>query len=268
MIPKIIHYCWFGSADIPEKDLKCIESWKKFCPDYEIRRWDERNYDITKNQYMYQAYQEKKWAFVSDYARLDIIYEYGGIYLDTDVEIIKNIDILLNNSAFMGFEEGKYINSGLGMGAELYHEGIKSIKELYNSLIFRNKDGTLNMLPTPQIITDFLKKNGAILNDSFQVVLGISIYPSEFFCPMSYSTGEICQTNNTFSIHHFHASWQTENEKKIVDLQRKISKIVGNRIGFKLAMIFFLPRRIILKIKTYGIKIILNLIFQKFRRLL
>ena len=267
MIPKIIHYCWFGGTDIPEKDLKCIESWKKYCPDYEIKRWDESNYDITKNQYMYQAYQEKKWAFVPDYARLDIIYEYGGIYLDTDVEIIKNIDDLLNNSAFMGFEEGKYISPGLGIGAEPYHEGIKAIRDIYSNLIFKNTDGTLNMLPSPQIVTDFLKKNGAVMNNTFQIVLRINIYPSEFFCPMSYSTGEIHKTSNTFSIHHFHASWQTEEEKRIVSLQRKLSKIIGNTLGFKLAMIISLPRRILLKVKKYGIKGLLKLIFQRIKML-
>ena len=103
MIPKIIHYCWFGGAELPEKDRKCIESWKKFCPDYQIIEWNENNYDVTKNTYMYQAYQAKKWGFVPDYARLDIIYQHGGIYLDTDVELVKNLDSLLENDAFMGF---------------------------------------------------------------------------------------------------------------------------------------------------------------------
>ena len=119
MIPKIIHYCWFGGTEIPEADQKCMASWRKYCPDYTIMRWDESNYDYTKNQYMREAYEAKKWGFVPDFARLDIVYTYGGIYLDTDVEIIRNIDDLLVNSAYMGFESGgAAVNPGLGFGAE------------------------------------------------------------------------------------------------------------------------------------------------------
>ena len=119
MIPKIIHYCWFGGNEIPEHDKKCIESWKKYCPDYKIIRWDESNYDYKKNSYMREAYEAKKWGFVPDYARLDIVYEHGGIYLDTDVELVKNIDELLEHKAYMGFEVGgEFVSPGLGFGAE------------------------------------------------------------------------------------------------------------------------------------------------------
>ena len=127
MIPKIIHYCWFGNGPIPEKDKKCINSWKKYCSDYKIIQWNEKNYDITKNKYMNQAYQQKKWGFVPDYARLDIIYTYGGIYLDTDVEIIKSFDSLLSNRGFAGFERPDYVNLGLGFGAEAENIIIKKM---------------------------------------------------------------------------------------------------------------------------------------------
>ena len=127
MIPKKIHYCWFGNNPLPEKDRKCIESWKKYCPNYEIIRHDENNYDISKNKYMKQAYESKKWGFVPDYARLDIIYNEGGIYLDTDVELTKNLDELLKYDAYMGFEDDIHVSPGLGFGAIKHHEGIKKL---------------------------------------------------------------------------------------------------------------------------------------------
>ena len=118
MIPKVIHYCWFGGNPIPEKDRRYIEGWKEKCPDYEIIEWNERNYDVSKNKYMAQAYEEKKWGFVSDYARLDLVYQYGGIYFDTDVELLKPLDNLLELEMFCGFESTKYVNFGIGFGAE------------------------------------------------------------------------------------------------------------------------------------------------------
>ena len=153
MIPKIIHYCWVGRSPKPESVLYCIESWRKYCPDYTIIEWNEDNYDFTKNKYMKQAYEKRKWGFVPDYARLDIVYNYGGIYLDTDVEIISNIDHLLDNVAFMGFEntgDGKYfVNCGQGFGAVPNNEVIGLMRDNYDDLEFIKKDGTLNMLPSP-----------------------------------------------------------------------------------------------------------------------
>ena len=147
MIPKIIHYCWFGGNPLPPSAEKCIESWKKFCPDYEIRRWDESNYDITKNQYMQEAYQCKKWGFVPDYARLDIIYDHGGIYLDTDVEIIKTFDELLDCVAFGGVEqESPYVALGLGFGAEKGNDIIRQLRDKYDELHFM-EDGQMNLTP-------------------------------------------------------------------------------------------------------------------------
>lgn len=220
---KKIHYCWFGGGDLPDSVQKCIESWKKYCKDYEIIRWDETNYDYTKNQYMLEAYQAKKYGFVSDYARLDIVYHHGGIYFDTDVEVIKPLDELLCNSAFMGFENN-YIALGLGFGAE---RGIKELKEMmkqYEKLIFINSDGSLNLKPITKYTTEYLETQGLVANGSRQRVGNIEIYPMEYFCPKNILTSECKITSKTYSIHHYDASWWGEEEKKEHERQVALRK--------------------------------------------
>lgn len=230
MIPKKIHYCWFGGGPIPEKDKKCIESWKKFCPDYEIIEWNESNYDVTKNSYMYEAYKAKKWGFVPDFARLDIIYQNGGIYLDTDVELIKNIDFLLEHKGFAGFEHPHQVALGLGFGAEKGNCLIKKMMDQYEIINFINKDGTLNLLPSPSYSTDILKQEGFLMNGTLQSQNGFYIYPKEYFCPRDYHSGISCITSNTCSIHWFNASWQTPHKKRML----KIRRIIGDKLYFKL----------------------------------
>lgn len=231
MIPKKIHYCWFGGNPLPEKDKKCIESWKKMCPDYEIIRWDESNYDITKNQYMKEAYEKKKWGFVPDFARLDIIYENGGIYLDTDVELLKNFDNLLDNEAFMGFEDGKFVNPGLCIGAVPKHETIKMICDaIYTDRHFIKADGTLDLTPSPQMNTEKLVALGMKQDNSKQIVDGITILPKDYFCPRDYVTGKMNITDNTYGIHWFNASWQSPHRKRML----KIRRIIGDDLYFKL----------------------------------
>lgn len=240
MIPKIIHYCWFGGKPIPEKDRHCIESWKKLCPDYTIMQWDESNYDITKNPYMQQAYNAKKWGFVPDFARLDIVYQHGGIYLDTDVELIKNLDDLLDNKAFMGFEDGKNVNPGSGIAAEKHHPALKQLMGIYNNLMFLKEDGSYDMTPSPVMNTEFLLKHGLKQNNQKQVVAGITIYPTEYFCPKDFFTGKLHVTDSTYSIHWFNASWQGPRQKILL----KIRRIVGPDIFFKLVAVRdFLFRR-------------------------
>lgn len=231
MIPKIIHYCWFGGGTISEKECRCIESWKKMCPDYEIVEWNESNYDITKCKYMYDAYKEKKWGFVPDYARLDIIYKYGGIYLDTDVELVKPFPALLLDNAFMGFEDGKYINLGLIFGAEKNNNLIKEIRDNYNDKSFYLEDGALNLKPSPIYSTEILIKHGLLQNNKKQIIEGIHIYPSEYFCPRDYISGKVKLTSKTVSIHWFNASWKTEKEKAQLELIYKLSKVFGKTIG-------------------------------------
>ncbi len=221
MIPKVIHYCWFGKNELPEDAKKCIGSWKKFCPDYEIIEWNETNYDVRKNKYMSDAYDEKKWAFVSDYARIDIIYNYGGIYLDTDVELLRPLDELLKDKMFCGWESRdpildekrityeNSVNLGLGFGAEKNNIALKDILDLYEKLNFINEDGSLNLMACPHYQTEILKQYG--LDDSQRTYQKLKdeiiVYPESYFSPKSMTTGKITLTDETYSIHHFSGTW-------------------------------------------------------------
>lgn len=245
MIPKVIHYCWFGNGPIPEKDKKCIESWKKYCPDYKIIRWDESNYDVSKNQYMKEAYEAKKWGFVPDFARLDIIYNNGGIYLDTDVELVRNLNDLLSNHAYFGFEEGEFINPGSGFAAEAHHIGIKKLLEIYEKRHFKNPDGSYNMTPSPVLHRDKFIELGAKMNDQKQIVSGITIYPTEYFSPYRYYTGLLRMTDNTFSIHQYNMSWIDEKAKKWTKREQKLSRIIHHKYARKIIRVISLPERTI-----------------------
>jgi len=175
-IPKVIHCCWFGGAPKGEKEKRCIESWKKFCPDYKIIEWNEENYDINNHPFVKRAYQKKKWAFVSDYARLDIIYRHGGVYLDTDVEIVKPIDELLSVQMFAGFEDIRVVNFGLGFGAEKEHPYLKEMMKAYDHLVFPDNDAELGKIACPIIQTDVLKRHGLVQNGKNQKIEKCAIY--------------------------------------------------------------------------------------------
>lgn len=229
-IPKVIHYCWFGGKKIPDQYRRWMESWKQYCPDYEIIEWNETNYDVRKNKYVRQAYEMGKWAFVSDYVRVDIINEYGGVYLDTDVELIKSIDEMLKNDAFCGFESAKYVNYGLGFGAGKGHLIVGEIKEYYDNASFVLEDGTLNQITCPIIQTEVMKKYGLICNGEFQVVEGMTVYPSRILCGMSpHSFRMQCNLDDTYAIHHYSGSWlENEQEKnKVIFYMKKWSENKG-----------------------------------------
>lgn len=225
MIPKKIHYCWLGGNPLPPLAKKCIASWKKYCPDYEIILWNEDNYDFTKHPYMQQALEAQKWGFVPDYARLDIVYQHGGIYLDTDVELIKNLDTLLNNRFYAGFESDKFVALGLGFGAEAGHPLLKKMMGDYDNYSFIKDDGTMNLLPSPVIQTDLLQKNGLSDNTGKVQFLdnNVAIYPTEYFCPRNGCFNRYKLTSNTYSIHHYAASWMSNSGK----LRAKLSKLIG-----------------------------------------
>ena len=214
VIPKKIHYCWFGESPISEEYQKYIDSWKKYCPDYEIIRWDESNYDINKIPFIRQAYDQKKWAFVTDYVRLDVLYQEGGIYLDTDVEVVASFDKFLSWEFFCGFEESEYVAWGLGFGAIKGHKILKAVMDIYEKMSFVNEDSSLNLLPCPVIQSEVLQKFGFVMNGEFQVKDNVALYPRDFFSPYKNFTcfGRI--TKNTHSIHHYAGTWCDELQKK------------------------------------------------------
>lgn len=191
-IPKKIHYCWFGNNPKPTLVKKCIASWKKYCKDYEIIEWNEENFDISQcPRYVQEAYQEKQWAFVTDYARLKIVYENGGIYMDTDVELRKNLNQFLKYNGYFGFEEGIHIATGLGFGALAKTPILYEMMEDYNNISFIREDGSYNLIPCPKINTNIFLKHGLKQNNTMQVIKGnILILPSIYLCPISYETGK------------------------------------------------------------------------------
>ena len=243
MIPKIIHYCWFGEKPLPELALKCIESWKKYCPDYQIIQWNERNYCLNeKNEYVKEAYKLKKWAFVTDYVRFDVIYRYGGIYFDTDVELVKPIDDLLQKGAFMGMESvPEIINnkvkfmqaaSGLGIASEPNNYIYKEILDGYEKRHFdKDKGGDDNFTVVTYVSDILMKHNPTILAENIIMVGNIIIYPPDYFCPLNYQTGELLITSNTRSIHHYMASWFTEKEREWLRFEQKIKMKFGEKYG-------------------------------------
>lgn len=241
MIPKVIHYCWVGGAPKPKNVLRCIESWKKYCPDYEIVEWNETNLDFENAPaFVSQAYEAKSWGFVPDYFRLWIIYNYGGIYLDTDVQIIKSWDPLLSNKAFAGFEVEESIAFGLGFGAEPKNEVIYEHLKLYEEINFINEDGSLNKIPSPVITTEFFKKKGVVLGENkIQTVDGVTLYPKDYFAPRSFDTGITKITKNTYSIHQYDASWFSPEEMKALKKSRR--KYATDKIRY-------LPNKILKKI--------------------
>lgn len=224
-IPKVIHYCWFGSSRLPKDVKKCIKSWKKVCPDYVIKRWDETNFDIKQNEFIYDAYINKKWAFVSDYARLKIIYDNGGIYLDTDVKLVKKLDDLLAFDSYFGIDQKDgYVATGLGFGATKNNELLDEMLKVYNDLKFDVNN--LNKIACPILNTNVLKQYGFIKSN--QEIQYISKYnciflPPEYFDPIAPGTTNNLLSDNTFSIHMYSASWTS---KKNV-IKRKFIRFIG-----------------------------------------
>ena len=224
MIPKIIHYCWIGNKELPPLAKKCIASWQRIMPDYEIKCWDETNYDFKKNEFMANAYKQKKWGFVPDYARLDIIYNYGGIYLDTDVEVLKRFDEFLNYPAFCGFENEHFVALGLGFGAEKGNKVIKELMKPYETLDFKlsseiikqaslytkinaNKWQKDFLVPSPMVQTQFFVKNYNLKqNNTRQSLQGIEVFPTSYFCPKNHANLPI-KTQDAYSVHWYNGSW-------------------------------------------------------------
>ncbi|MBQ4517849.1 MAG: glycosyl transferase [Clostridia bacterium] len=221
-IPKVIYYCWFGKGKLPKLAEKCINSWKKYCPDYQIVCINEENFDVSQNQYAKEAYEAGKWAFVSDFARLKVLFDEGGIYFDTDVELIKPLDPLLAERGFMGFDDNGLISTGLGFACEQGHELIGALLNDYEEITFIRSDGSYDLTPCPDRNTNTLEHLGMDLNQKNQVFMGIHMLPEDYLCPVKYYTGKKIITNNTYSIHHFCASWTSATSKRTTFIKRLI----------------------------------------------
>lgn len=221
MIPKKIHYCWFGGEKLPNSVKKNIESWRKYCPDYEIIQWNESNFDINSNKFVREAYKAKSWAFVSDYIRLKVVYDIGGIYLDTDVEIIKSPDFLLNNKAYFNVQQkDKNINTGLGFGAEKGAEIVAEMLKEYDNVEF--DFGNKMEISCPILNTNTAKKLGFTYSDDVHKYSWGKVYPPRYADPYALGQSENLRCAETVSIHHYDASWTGIINRVKLKLYRKI----------------------------------------------
>lgn len=247
-IPKIIHYCWFGGNPLPKEAQQCITSWKKHLPQYEIKEWNESNFDVNCCSYVKEAYETRKYAFVSDYARFYVLYHEGGLYFDTDVEIIKNMDHIIASGNFMGFEKSLAtqnreapntnilgVNPGLGLGIV---PGLTLVREILNFYEakehFSVEDGTV-----VDYTTEILKQHGLMNEHRLQKVANITIYPTDYFCPMDSTTGITTLTDNTVSIHHYSCSWIDHNtiSWRLHMLKNKLIRMLGEKWIMKVSNI-------------------------------
>lgn len=261
-VPKIIHYCWFGGAPLPDSAIRCIASWNEYCPGYEIKEWNESNFDIKVCPYVKQAYEAKKWAFVSDYARFWILYHYGGIYFDTDVEMVQKIDDRIMDSCFMGKEAAsrKYhnmsidllVNTGLGLSANPHMDILKEIMEHYERTNFISEDGALNLTTVVERVSMVLMRYGYKGNHEIERIKGMTIYPPEYFCPLNPDTGKLKVTANTISVHHYSDSWHSNMERKAILLSRKFED--KGMYMYRIGRLVTLPIRIMAKIERLGIR--------------
>lgn len=225
-IPKIIHYCWFGKKDKPDIVNNCIDSWKRILTDYKIIEWNEENFDVESNLYVKQAYESGKFAFVSDYVRLKALYDYGGIYLDTDVEVFKSFDDLLDNESIWGFEEANYIATST-IGAKKGNEIIGEFLNLYNNKSFISNSGDFEFTTNVTMVTDLLEKRNVDMDNSYQKLNYATIYPREFFSPYDYANCRDFTTENTYCKHYFYKSWIPFHQKIKSKVKFILSKIIG-----------------------------------------
>lgn len=242
-ISKKLHYCWFGNNTKSDLIKKCINSWKQFAPDYEIIEWNESNFDIKKYKYAEQAYEAKKYAFVSDVARFDILYNEGGIYVDTDVEFLKPIDTFLADELFMGYSQNGLVASGLITGCSKHNILLKEILLYYENHEFLLLNGRPNTTNVVTIVSDILIERGFILDGTYMNRDGVVLYPAEYFDPYDYENKKMYISDKTYLIHHYAASWKNNSDMYIYNIGLVIKKIVGKKFYDKIAK---------LKHKIYG----------------
>lgn len=223
MVPKKIHYCWFGRGPKNKLFYKCLKSWKKYFPDYEIIEWNEDNFDINSSNFTKKAYEIKKYAFVSDYARLKILYENGGIYFDTDVEVLKRIpDSILENGYFAKENENQ-IATGLGFAVQPHNKIIKIMLDDYETNYDFNK-----MEPCPIFNTNSLLKKG-INPSEVKTIDGVEIFDKEYFCGYDLDNNHYDITDKTYTVHHYDSSWKSKKDRRKTKIKKFISKIIGKK---------------------------------------
>lgn len=226
-IPQIIHYCWFGKKEKPLKIKQFINNWKEILKGYKFIEWNEENFDINCNTYVKEAYEQKKYAFVSDYARIQALYKFGGIYLDTDVEVLKTFDEILNNECVLGFEAENYVATSF-IATKARSPLIKEFIDIYENEYFVNRDGTLNKITNVDKLNSILLKKGLVNNGKYQVLdEKIVIYPREYFSPYDYSNCIDKRNNNTICVHHFYQSWASNKKKAVKKIKKIIAPIIG-----------------------------------------
>lgn len=242
MIPKIIHYCWFGRGEMPPIVKKCIKSWKRYCPDWEIVRWDEDSFDVNSTLFTKQAYEAKKYAFVADYVRLIALRNMGGVYLDADQELFKPLEPFLRHNAFVGFLNSREISAGV-VGAEPEHPLICDMLAMYENKRFFDADG-IDLTPNTVGMTDLLIQRGLVTNDAYQEVAAMAVYPQTYFCPTSCITVENCISRETVSIHHWAGSWHSEKGRK--DMKR--AKFHSTKFYRTWEQVRILPQKLVRKL--------------------
>lgn len=216
MIPKVIHYCWFGNGKKSRLIKECIRSWKRRCPDWQLVEWNEDNFDVNSTLWTKQAYDAKKYAFVSDYVRLKALYEMGGVYLDTDVELFKSLNPFLEHEAFIGFENKTSVATCV-IGAQAQNHAIKNWLEWYQERAYL-VDGKPNTEPNVVFITEDLKAKGLVIDNTRQSIAGVEVYPQTWFCPQNIEGENRSRSKQTVSIHYFDSSWRTPKGRR--DLKR------------------------------------------------
>lgn len=227
MIPKTIHYCWFGRGEKPRLAQKCIASWRKYCPDYEIIEWNEDNFDLDRNAYTRWCYDNRKWAFLSDYVRLAVVAEHGGIYFDTDVELVRSINELLKQEAFYAFETPEHIATGLGFGAEAQHPTICAMEQIYQQFS-PDDNGNFTPVGCPALNTKALESFGLTKNGQLQTVSGALLLPVDYMNPYDNPTGRLNKTSNTYSIHWYSKSALSKKAILRSKLARPFHRLLGN----------------------------------------
>lgn len=233
-IPKVIHYCWFGGKPMSAMQKKCMKTWKKYCPEYELKLWNEENFDLQSCDYVREAYEAGKWAFVSDYARFRILYEQGGIYLDTDVELVRPLAELEQDGCFMGCEEPGIVAPGLIIGAPAGDPVMKELLDGYAGRHFVREDGTRDLTTVVDYATGILKERGLRETDEIQQLNEITVYPPRFFCPRSMKTGKVELKKDTFSIHRYAASWETPENRLRGKVYRTLRRVLGEKTAEKI----------------------------------